>query len=199
MTTEIEAKFLDVNHDAVRARLKAAGATLVTPMRMLKRVILDYPDHRLQKDHDGYVRVRDEGDKITLTYKQFNELSVDGARELELHIDSFDTAVQMFEAIGLKIKSSQESKRETWQLNGVEIVLDEWPWLEPYIEIEAATETEVKQAAEILEFEWSRAVFGGVNIAYDAQYPGHTKEEILDAFSFAQFGDALPELFNAQQ
>jgi adenylate cyclase class 2 len=195
MTTEIEAKFLDVNHDEVRATLKAAGATLITPMRLMKRAVIDYPDHRLQKEHDGYVRVRDEGDKVTLTYKQFDSLSINGAKELELQIDSFDTAVQMFESIGLIVKSFQESRRETWRLGAVEIVLDEWPWLNPYIEVEGPSETEVKQACQTLGYKWENAIFGGVNIAYSAEYPHLSKEEILDAFSFAKFGDSLPEQF----
>lgn len=43
MNTEIEAKFLDVDHDAVRAKLTALGATCEQPMRLMRRLTLEIP------------------------------------------------------------------------------------------------------------------------------------------------------------
>jgi adenylate cyclase, class 2 len=137
MNREIEAKFLSVDIESVREKLNEAGAICRHPMRLMRRAIIDYPDSRMQHESDAYIRVRDEGDKITLTYKKFTSLELGGALELETIVTDFEKTIEIFEAVGLPTKSFQESKRETWELDGVEIVIDEWPWLDTYIEIEA--------------------------------------------------------------
>ncbi|MGD8373321.1 MAG: class IV adenylate cyclase [Candidatus Woesebacteria bacterium] len=135
MQTEVEVKFLNVDHDKIRENLQANGAQLVLPMRTMRRVIMDYPDWRLQSQ-SSYVRVRDEGDKITLTYKRFDELSIDGAKEVQTHVQDYQTTVELLSHLGLVVTSTQQTRRETWQMGECEVVLDEWPWLKPYIEIE---------------------------------------------------------------
>lgn len=47
MKPEIEAKFLNVDHDALRAKLQGLGAECVQPMRITKRKNYDFPDGRL--------------------------------------------------------------------------------------------------------------------------------------------------------
>jgi adenylate cyclase class IV len=66
MGIEYEAKYLNVDKDEVRARLKNAGALLVLPEFKQRRWVLDLP-HR--SGYDEWLRVRDEGNKITLSYK----------------------------------------------------------------------------------------------------------------------------------
>lgn len=172
MNTETEVKFLNVTHDEVRTRLQNLGAVCVAPMRLMKRAIIDYPDRRLQVGEvNAYIRIRDEGDKVTLTYKQFTSLSVSGAKEVETTVSSFEAAIKIFTAIGLVVTSYQETKRETWQYGESEIVLDVWPWLKPYIEIEAEAESVCRAVSEQLGFDWAEAVFGDVMVAYRAEYP----------------------------
>lgn len=194
MKTETEAKFLDVDFEAVRARLKVAGGVCEKPMRLMRRAIIDFPDNRLQRERDAYVRVRDEGDKTTLTYKQFNSLSVSGAQEIETTVESFEDTIKLFEAIGLSTRSLQESRRETWRLGEVEVVLDEWPWLNPYIEIEGEDEDTIKAVAEKLGFDWKNAIFGDVMAAYRAQYPHLTEKETVGSLPEVRFDSVLPEM-----
>ena len=195
MRTEIEVKFLDVDHDKVRAQLKELGGVCELPMRLMKRAIIDYPDHRLQTDKNAYIRVRDEGQKVTLTYKQFKGQAVDSAREIEAEVDSFEDTIKIFEAIGLKVRSFQESKRETWKLGKVEVVLDEWPWLKPYLEIEGESEAELRAAAQRLGFDWQDAVFGDVMAAYRIQYPHLTDADAVGGVPEVRFDTPLPDLF----
>ncbi|HSW81337.1 MAG TPA: class IV adenylate cyclase [Candidatus Saccharimonas sp.] len=171
MQTEIEVKFLSIDHQAMRKKLQAAGGTCQVPMRLMRRTILDFPDLRLEKTNDGYVRVRDEGDRATLTYKQFGvELSINSAKEIETTVGDYATTIELLKAIGLEVKSEQETKRETWHLDDCEVVLDEWPWLKPYIEIEGESETALKAAAKKLGLNWADAVTGSVTVAYRAEY-----------------------------
>lgn len=44
MQTELEAKFIDIDKNIVRQKLKAAGAKLVAPERLMRRRNFDYPD-----------------------------------------------------------------------------------------------------------------------------------------------------------
>src|SRR6266568_4360930 len=199
MQTEIEVKFLAVDHDAVRARLTTLGAMLEQPMRLMRRVVLDFPDGRLEKTADGFVRVRDEGHQTVLTYKQFAaDLAIDSAKEIETTVGDFAATIKLLEAIGLQVKSEQESKRENWRLGDCEIVLDEWPWLKPYLEIEGPTEVAVRAAAEKLGLDWQEKVTGSVTVAYRAEY------DIPRQLSIATnprmvFGEPMPDWFKKRK
>ena len=191
MNTEIEAKFLNVDHDDIRQRLSTLGAELEQPMRLMKRVTIDTP---ALKAKNAFVRVRDQGDKVTLTYKQFDELSATGAKEIEVTVSDFDKMVQFLKAVDLPYGSFQESKRETWKHGTTEIVLDEWPWLNPYIEIEGESEDTIKNVATQLGLTWEDAVFGDVMAAYRAQYPHLGIHDTVGNIPFVRFDDPLPEL-----
>src|SRR5690606_39780002 len=107
MHTEIEAKFLGVNHDAVRQKLKSAGAERVHSMRLMRRKNYDYPDLRLEKQFTGWVRVRDEGGKVTLAYKQLDDRTLTGTKEVSVVVSDFDDTCRFLEAIGLEVQSYQ--------------------------------------------------------------------------------------------
>jgi adenylate cyclase class 2 len=191
MKPEIEAKFLSVDPDDIRKRLKGVGAVCKQPMQLMRRIIFSTP--QMDEKH-SYVRVRDEGHRIAMTYKQFDEISLTGAKEVELTVNDFDTAVAFVEALGIKAKSVQEARREIWMLGDVEIVIDEWPWIKPYIEIEAPTEQQVKDVADKLGFEWSAAAFGDIMTAYRAEFPGMgtTYDDMIYNLPNIRFGDPQP-------
>jgi adenylate cyclase class 2 len=191
MKSEIEAKFLFINEQDIRTILKKAGGELETPMRKLRRVIYE-PEYL--KEKSGYLRLRDQGDKSTLTLKIFRQLSLDGAQELEIEVSDFSNTYELLELLGLEAKSFQESKRETWLLDDCEIVIDEWPWLKPYIEIEGPSKKSVMAAASKLNLNWSEAVFGDVMAAYRKQYPHLTLKDTIANIPEVRFGDEPPEL-----
>ena len=195
--TEIEAKFLNVDFDMIRAKLVDLGATLEHPMRLMRRVIFNVPN----TPHKGFdfVRVRDEGHAVTLTYKHFhNEGVISGVTELETTVGDFDTTVALLEAFGLEYKSLQETRRETWRLGTVEIVLDEWPWLNPYVEVEGLSEQEVRRVASQLGFSWDAAVFGPTPQAYQAQYPDGDAAQLIEIPRVA-FDEPIPAIISGQK
>jgi adenylate cyclase class 2 len=196
MKTEIEVKFLAVDHDDIRAKLAAIGATLETPMRLMRRVTID---SGAMKQKDAFLRVRDEGNKVTMTYKQFDALSVDGAKEIEIEVSHFQDTVDLLAAAGLVQGSFQETRRETWKLRDTEILLDEWPWLKPYIEIEGESEAILRGVAAQLSLDWDDAVFGDVMVAYRAEYPHLTDQQTVGNVAEVRFGGELPELLHSQQ
>ena len=173
MQPEIEAKFLNVDFEKLRKLLKENKAICTQPMRMMKRVAMDFPDRLLQTNANAWVRVRDEGDKITLSLKKAEGDEIHHQKELSVVVNDFDTAVKILESIGCDIRMYQETKRELWKLNDVEITIDFWPFIEPLIEIEADSEEKVKDTAEKLGMDYSKAIFGPVGKVYEMKYDIH--------------------------
>ena len=103
MNTEYEVKFCGIDIDAIRETLKNNGGDLENPMRLMRRVVIDTPE---LKEKDAFLRVRDEGGRITLTYKQFQGSGVDGAKELEVNLNDpvyaerFERELKMIEEKG---------------------------------------------------------------------------------------------------
>jgi adenylate cyclase class 2 len=191
MKTEYEVKFVNVDIDDIRDRLRKIGAKLEKPMRLMRRVTINSAD---MNKKDAFVRVRDEGDRVTITYKQFDALSVDGAKEHEVVVNNFEEIIALLAAAGLPYGSFQESKRETWTIDDVEIVIDEWPWLNPYIEIESTGVGKVKDFAQKLGFDWDAAVFGDVMAAYRIEYPNLSEKDMIGDLPEVRFNDPLPGL-----
>lgn len=192
MPKEIEAKFLNIDIEDVRGRLKKLGANLKTPMRLMKRIMAKTPEMRIQK---AFVRVRDEGDKITMAYKRNDKQTVDGTYEVEIKIDDFARGVELLAAMRIPQETYQESRRETWMLDNVEIVIDEWPWIKPYIEIEGESEMAIQTISEKLGFDWTQAKFGSVMAAYIAEYPVMERDNILlSDLPEVKFNTMIPKL-----
>lgn len=192
MQDEIEVKFINVDIEDIRGRLRALGATLEKPMRLMRRVTFD--NDFMQDGKDGFLRVRDEGDKVTMTYKQFDSESLSGTKEIETVVGDFDATVGILNSAGVIGTSNQESRREAWQLNDVEVVIDEWPWIEPYIEVEGPNEDSVKNVAELLGFDINDGLYGGVDVVYKKQYPNMSVRGVID-IKEARFGDPVPGEF----
>jgi adenylate cyclase class 2 len=169
MQTEIEAKWLNIDHNTMRKKLKLAGARLVNSERLMKRKVFDYEDNRLNKI-GGWIRVRDEGDKITLSYKQLNDRTLHGTKEISVVVDDFNKTCDFLLSIGLFERSYQETKRESWTIDGAEIELDSWPWIPTLLEIEAKNEQILQNSAKKLGLDYDQALHGSVENAYQAVY-----------------------------
>lgn len=174
MEIEYEATFLDIDKDEVRRRLEKAGAQLIRPEYLQRRIPFHLPAEKRSKD--AWVRVRDEGDKITLSLKVVDGDAITDRKELCVGVEDFDTTVKLLETLGCERKSYQETKRELWTIDSVEITLDEWPFLEPFVEIEGKSEEEVRTVAEMLGFDYSQAKFCAVGTLYEMKYGIHPDE-----------------------
>lgn len=177
MKTEIEAKFLKIDQEKVRARLKEVGAVMKYPERLMKRKVFDYPDARLKKI-GAWIRVRDEGEgKITLSYKQLQDRSLHGTKEITLDVSDFEMMCNFLQACSFDSKSYQETKREKWTLGESEITIDTWPWIPTFVEVESETEEEIRKVCTLLGFDWNKALHGSVETAYQDLFDV-TEEEI---------------------
>ena len=181
MKNEIEAQFLDIDKDSMRAKLKEIGAVLKRPEVMMRRVVFNIDEH-------SFARVRDEGDRITMTYKNVSdEDSILGTKEANVEVSDYDDAILLLEGCGLKIKARQETKREIWKYGEAEISIDTWPWLPTFMEIEGPSEDSVWKTVEKLGLKKSQAMFGSVDKKYEHYYGvavdvvnAHTPEILFD-------------------
>ncbi len=164
MNNEIEAQFLDIDKDKIRTKLQEIGASLEKPEVLMRRVVFYTGEH-------SFARVRDEGDKIVMTYKNISDdNSILGTKEVNINVNDYDNAILFLKGCGLEIKARQETKREIWKYGDTEICIDTWPWIPTFMEIEGPTEKSVWTAAKKLGFEKSQAKFGSVDTTYRHYY-----------------------------
>ena len=164
MQNEIEAQFLDINKDEIRSKLQSIGATCTKPEILMKRVVFGVSNHE-------FIRVRDEGDKIVMTYKNVSDdKDILGTKEVNVIVDDYDNAVLLMKGTKLRAKAHQETLREIWNYQDVEICIDTWPWIPTFIEIEGPTEESVWSTAKKLGLKKSSAKFGSVDSTYNHYY-----------------------------
>lgn len=169
MRIEYEATFTKINKNDMRKRLKKAGAKMIYPEFLMKRYVWHLPKGHEAKGH--WVRVRQEADKITLSVKIITDnKKIEDQKEACVTVNDFQKAKEIIDVIGCQEMAYQESKRELWKINDVEITIDEWPFLEPFIEIEGPSEEAVKKVAAQLKLDYSKATFGSVDFQYRAKY-----------------------------
>ena len=147
---EIEAKILNVDVEALEAKIIELGGVKQFD-RVFHRAVFDYEDLRLDQK-GAWVRVRDEGDRVVMSFKQ--RLGYDatqpaqndtGMLEEEIVVSDFETAASILRHIGLTDKFFQENRRVQYQLDGVELDIDHWPLIRPYLELEAVSWGEIDE------------------------------------------------------
>lgn len=168
MKIEFEIVFTDIDRGNIIKNIKQLGWVCIKENILMKRVVFD--NHNFLEG--SYLRVRDEWDKITCTYKETKEgkLDITSVSELETEVGDFDTMVNIFRKLWLKEKSFQEMYREIWQIgNEIEFMIDLWPGLKPYLEIEWENEEVVKKYSDILGFDYNKWVFGSSFQIYEKE------------------------------
>ena len=178
MDTEFEAKFYPVDKDKFREKLKSVGAKLTIPERKMVRVIADRQANNFLNKSD-YIRVRNEGNVIRLSYKRTANESgkLSDQKEIDVEVGDYDKTVEILKLIGVKFNKVQETLREEWLYKGAQITIDTWPGLETYSEIEAGSEWEVKSFAHDLGLNWEGRIITTAAEVYAKVY-GMSIEEV---------------------
>ncbi len=151
---EIEAKFLIVDLSVMQSTLIAAGATLKHPRTFERNWRFDTPDHRFARD--GMVLRLRQDDRVRLTYKRRLQ-DPEHRLEVELVVDDAESGRAFLTALGFRLTWIYEKFRETYELQGTEVVLDELPFGQ-FVEIEGPDLATVRHAAGWLKLEWGRRV-----------------------------------------
>ena len=156
---EVEVKFLVDDLEAVRWRLVAAGATTGAPRVHERNVRFDTADGALLA-RQALLRLRQDS-RVRLTYKGLSDQDAGSQakirEEIELTVEEFDRMALIFARLGFGAVQSYEKYRQTFHWRDVEVVLDEMPFGN-FVELEGATDAELKDAAAALGLDWSRRV-----------------------------------------
>jgi len=176
MKIEYEATFTNIDKQDIRERLRKIEGKLIRPEFLQKRVVFNLPEE--YKIKGGWIRVRDEGDKIRMSLKIVDGTGIESQKEISLKVDSLERAEEFLTLLGCQKKAYQENKRELWKIDGMEITIDEWPFLEPFVEIEGDSEESVKDMAEKLGFDYQDALFCSIDTLYSRKY--NLPEDIIN-------------------
>lgn len=186
---EYEAKFLDIDRDEMRERLKRMGAELIHEKKKYVRAVF----HRCKGDFRGYARIRDENGKVTMTVKIYRDPKYPDEYEITIK-ESFEKGLEFLKALGLEQKAFQETYREKWSHPLVhEITFDDVPGLPTYMEIDATTESDLNEMIEKLELDTSKMRFGAFDATFE-EYYGIPIDEINDHTPSLTFSNILKEI-----
>ena len=156
---EIEVKFLEIDAQDLQKKLEDIGAVRIG--EYFQRVhIFDFPGFPLDTAH-SWVRLRDNGEKVTLSFKKRAGVASKGgdnndetAQEIEIVVDDLEKTKQILFAIGMIDKRYMENKRVKWRKGTITFDIDSWPRVPTYVEIEGDSLDAVKGVSEELGFDF---------------------------------------------
>lgn len=165
MDIEFEARFLAIDTHAIRDKLAAQGGVCVMPRTLMRRIVFKNDDIT---ERGGWLRLRDEGRRVTMTYKQTTSdiSAIDTTLEAEIQVNDFQATETLLVAMGFKALRYQENYREEWKLGAVTLDLDTWPGLSTFLEIEGPGEGAVRATADALGLDFTHASYGSVDEVY---------------------------------
>jgi len=145
MPLEYEYNFYNYNKKEVINKIKELGGKKIGHY-LFKIMVFIHPF----KKEGTYIRVRDEGHRVTMTYK-FKDNKSKFSKESEIIINNFDAAVNILFGIGCTKKYYYEKLREIWNLKKSEIAFDNAPGSPEDMEIESPTKKELDQIVKLLD------------------------------------------------
>lgn len=147
MEQEFETQVLDIDAEKIAQKLRDLGAK-ETPEVLQKRWVFDLPK---RGDEGHWIRVRQIGQKTTITYKIKSGTGVSDTQEIETEVADFEKIVKIFQTLDVWSGSYyQENKRHGFELNDIEFTLDTWPKIPTFLEIEAKNEDKLWEGLEML-------------------------------------------------
>jgi adenylate cyclase class 2 len=144
---EFETKVLEIDVVAIAQRLLDLGAKKY-PQVLMKRWVFDIDPLR-----DEWLRLRDDGRKITLTYKCKSGFGINQTEEVGVEVGDFQKTATILSKLDFKGKYYQENRRTLFRLKDIEFTIDSWPKVPPYLEVESSSERKVKKGLSLLGLE----------------------------------------------
>jgi adenylate cyclase class IV len=192
---EFEGRVLDLDLPEFYKKLKTCNATKLTDLSIYRRSVFKLCDIKR-----GFVRVRDEGDKITMTSKIYKDPKFPIESELSIH-NTFEHGQDFLRSLNLDEKAYHETMREKWSIPKsstnktqlCEVAIDRIPGLPVYAELECKTETDLKKTCKLLGVTYNDLGFGGYGNVYQHYY-GIASYEINNVIPKLTFNNIRSEL-----
>lgn len=161
MQTEFEVKILDIDVEKIISKLSILGAKKIGE-KFQKRLVYNFNPPK----ENSWIRLRTDGKKTTMAIKEIQNDNIDGTKELEINVGDFKRTNLFLEKLGYIAKAYQENRRISYILDDVEIEIDFWPKISPYLEIEARSISKVELMIKKLGFNRSQATSISVRKVY---------------------------------
>ena len=117
---------------------------------------------KTNENFSKWVRLRQTGDETTITIKKIvnskGEYELDAVEELEINVPSIEDGKQLLEDLGYFFARHQIKMRIAYDYKNTEIVIDKWPKLSPYVEVEGPTKEEIDEVVLMLGYELEDAI-----------------------------------------
>jgi len=152
MKTEIETRFLEIDKADLIKKLTALNAVDKGEVK-LNEVIFYDKDLKWLKEN-RFIRLRESGDTVKLTYKQNKNQQVDSAKETEFTLSSLSDAEAVLKEIGLIAYRTVEKYRHSFELDNVTLDIDTWPKIPIYVELEGNSVEDLRSVAGKLGLDW---------------------------------------------
>ena len=154
---ELEIKLYLHDLPGFQRHLEAVGARLAQPRVHEINLRFDTPGGDLGRTFQ-VLRLRKDT-AARLTYKGPGEIlgGVRLRREIEFTVGDFEAARALLEALGYQVSVMYEKYRTTYELDGVQVTLDEMPYGN-FAEIEGPDPVSIHAAAEKLGVDWEARV-----------------------------------------
>ena len=146
MNTEYEIRILNVDVDNVVNMLEDMGAKKIGSYNQ-RRYVYDI----MPNQSDKFIRVRDNGEVVTITYKDKTIRTISGTKELEMVVSDFDKANELLNILGYNNGHYVENRRITYELEDAEFDIDTYPGIPTYMEIEGKDEETVNKYIDLLK------------------------------------------------
>jgi adenylate cyclase, class 2 len=170
MKEEVEAKAIKINKEEIRKKLKELGCKLEFKEKKFVRKTFKLPESSPFIDTSGiWARLRTDGKKSDLALKIYSE-KMKWAKEIECGVEDFKVINEFLEFTGFKQKGYEENLRERWTYENIEFDIDTWPLIDPWLEIEAPTEKDIKEWFKKLGLDYKEAYFGSADVVYKEVY-----------------------------
>lgn len=151
---------------------------------------------KVNKNFSKWVRLRKTGNEITITIKKIvnskGEYELDAVDELEFEVPSIEDGLQLLEDLGYFFARHQTKMRIAYDYKNTEIVIDKWPKLEPYVEIEGSSKEDIEEAILMLGYNLKDAIV----INTDDVYSKNGIDIYSSEYSDLSFGEKELETVN---
>lgn len=170
MSTEYEVRKLNIDLIKIIDKIESVGAEL-QDVYYQKRYVYDV----IPPQKGRWVRLRSKcgvktGEKTTLTVKEIISREIDGTKEHEIDVESFEVMNVILEKSGLKSRSFQENFRITYNLDEVDLDIDKWPMIPPLVEIEGPAQADLFRILGVMEIGKDEVTTMDIDTAYRDVY-----------------------------
>jgi adenylate cyclase class 2 len=171
---EFEVKVLDINPVQMRKQLIKLGCKKLHGPQRMKRTMFSLCDPTT----NGFVRVRDEGHRVTITCKLYK--NKDFPTEFEVTVkEDYESACKLIEGLGLIKTSEHETMRERWSHSlAHEITIDNIPGIPTYMEIDCENKTNLDTLIKRMNIDKDKMKTGGYDKQFE-EYYGIDKKTFL--------------------